>query len=114
MSGTPTPIDEYLADFPEEMQGRLSAIRDLLLEVWPGATEGISYKMPIVRPPKGWPLYFAAWKHHIGLYPVPRFEEPLEAEVAPLRRAKDSVGFPNKEPLPLDLIRRIALAAVQH
>ncbi len=113
MSDTPTTIDEYIAGFPADTQARLQAIREVLLAARPGATESISYKMPVVRPAKGWPLYFAAWKHHIGLYPVPPLDEALEAEVAPLRRAKDSVGFPNRNPLPLDLIRRIALAVDQ-
>ncbi len=84
----------------------------MLFDAWPGATEGISYQIPVVRPPGGHPVDFGAWKHHIGLYPIAKLDEPLESEVAPLRRTKDSVGLAYHEPLPLDLLRRIA-GAVQ-
>jgi uncharacterized protein YdhG (YjbR/CyaY superfamily) len=57
-------------------------------------------------------LHFAGWKQHIGIYPVPPLPEPLEAEVAPYRSGKDSVTFRHADPLPLDLISRMARAIV--
>ncbi len=110
MSDRPQTVEAYIAGFPPEIQERLRAIRRVLSDAWPDATEGISYQIAVVRPPEGRPIYFGAWKHHIGLYPIARLEEPLESEVAPLRRTKDSVGLAHREPLPLDLIRRVVEA----
>ena len=53
-------------------------------------------------------LHFAGWKKHIGLYPVPRLDEPLEGEIAPYRAEKDSVVFPHAKPVPYELIGRVA------
>lgn len=53
-------------------------------------------------------LHFAGWKKHIGLYPVPSLPEPLESEIASRRSGKDSLVFPHGEPLPVELISRIA------
>ena len=58
-------------------------------------------------------LHFAGWKKHIGLYPVPVFDDDLEAEVKPLRRSKDSVALLHSDPLPEQLISRIAHAVVE-
>ena len=60
----------------------------------------------------GYALHFAGWKKHIGLYPVPRLEPALEAEIAPYRAEKDSVVFPHAQPVPYELIGRVADAIV--
>jgi len=52
--------------------------------------------------------------HHIGIYPVHRLPSGLEAEVAPLRTAKDSVKLVHARPLPLDLLTRITAEVVDH
>ena len=57
-------------------------------------------------------LHFAGWKKHIGLYPVPTLDDPLEAEIAPYRAEKDSVVFPHAQPVPYELIGRVAEAIV--
>jgi uncharacterized protein YdhG (YjbR/CyaY superfamily) len=53
-------------------------------------------------------MYFAAWKKHIGIYPIPVLDDPLEAQVAPFRSGQDSVRFPLREPIPYALIESIA------
>ena len=59
-------------------------------------------------------LHYAGWKHHIGLYRVHPLPEAMEAEVAPLRVAKDTVKLLHSRPLPLDLVRRITTEVVTH
>lgn len=54
--------------------------------------------------------YYAGWKHHIGVYPIPPLDTELEARIAPLRAAKDSVHFRHAEPLPVELIGRLVVA----
>jgi uncharacterized protein YdhG (YjbR/CyaY superfamily) len=72
----------------------------------PEATEKISYQMPTFFL-HGNLVHFAAFKHHIGFYPVPSGIEAFAAELAPYKRSKGAVQFPLDQPLPHDLITRI-------
>ena len=49
-------------------------------------------------------MYYAAWKQHIGMYPIPAAEPALESRIAPYRAAKDTVRFTYKKPIPYELI----------
>jgi uncharacterized protein YdhG (YjbR/CyaY superfamily) len=56
---------------------------------------------------------FAAWKHHIGLYPLPAVDDALARELAPYRAAKSTVRFPLGQPMPYSLIARLVALHVQ-
>ncbi|MBG6238531.1 uncharacterized protein YdhG (YjbR/CyaY superfamily) [Mycetocola sp. CAN_C7] len=117
MATTPTSVDEYIAGFPAERQRTLRLIREAIhrgvaAASIPNESEKIRYGMPAVMLGGRYALHFAGWKKHIGLYPVPHFDGDLEAEIAPHRSEKDSVTFPWSEPVPFDLIERIAAAIV--
>ena len=64
--------------------------------------------MPAVMLGGRYSLHYAAWKKHVGIYPVATAPEPLESELAPFRAAKDSINFPYSVPIPYDLVGRIA------
>lgn len=103
-------MDDYIAGFPTEVATRLTRVRELLHAAMPDSSEQIRYGMPAVMVGPRYGLHFAGWKKHIGLYPVPVFDEPLEAEVRPYRSSKDSVHLPHNRALPEDLITRIGEA----
>lgn len=113
----PTTVDEYIAGFPPDVAQRLQRIREVIVaavESGSGAVpeQKIRYGMAAVMLDGRYALHFAGWKKHIGLYPVPTLEEPLQSEIAPYRAAKDSVNFPHSQPVPYELIRRVAEAIV--
>ena len=108
MSGSITTIDEYIDARPPEIQAILRDVRRILHEAVPGAEEKIRYDMPAIMLGGRYAIHFAAWKKHLGLYPVPVAEEPLESEIAPYRTAKDTVRFFYAKPIPYELITRIA------
>ena len=54
-------------------------------------------------------MYFAGWKHHVAVYPIPSADEAFERELAPYRAAKGTLKFPLKQPIPFDLIERVAV-----
>ncbi len=54
-------------------------------------------------------VYFAAFKNHIGFYATPSGHSKFSAELSKYKQGKGSVQFPLNEPLPFDLVRRIAL-----
>jgi len=100
-------IDEYISTFPEDVQEVLEQIRQTIREAVPEAEEVISYQMPTYRLNRNL-VHFAAHKHHIGFYPTPSGIETFKDELTPYESAKGSVKFPLNEPMPLDLISRIA------
>jgi uncharacterized protein YdhG (YjbR/CyaY superfamily) len=102
----PKTIDEYIAGFPSDIQEILEKIRMTIREAAPGAQESIKYRMPAFTL-KGNLVYFAAFKQHIGFYPVPTGIEKFKSELSEYDGGKGSVQFPLEKPIPYDLISRI-------
>lgn len=104
--------DEYIATFSGEDAEGLKAIRKAILSAVPDAEEKISYQLPAYHH-HGWIFYMAAHKNHFNLScppPSAAFEQ-FRDELAKYKMTKSAVIFPKSEPLPLDLISR--MAAVQ-
>jgi len=99
-------IDEYVRCFPSEIQKKLEEIRAAVKAIAPDAEEKISYQMPTFYL-NGNLVHFAAFKDHIGFYPIPSGIEAFEQELKEYKRGKGSVQFPLNQPLPMELIRRI-------
>jgi len=108
----PKTIDEYIAGFAPDMQAILEKIRMTIRKAAPGAEETISYQMPTFTL-KGNLVHFAAFKKHIGFYPVPTGIEHFKNELSVYEGGKGSVRFPLDRPIPFDLIRRIVEFRVQ-
>lgn len=102
----PQSIDEYIADFPADIQKKLKVLRETVKRIAPDAKEKISYRMPSFAL-NGILLYFAAHPNHIGLYPYPSALEAFKGELSKYHTAKGSIQFPNDQPLPMELIARI-------
>lgn len=111
-SAAPKSIDEYISASPAEVQPILEKIRRTLAAAAPEAQEVISYRMPAFRR-HGILVYFAAFKNHIGLYPPVRGDADLMAELARYAGPKGNLKFPLDQPIPYDLIERIALLRVK-
>jgi uncharacterized protein YdhG (YjbR/CyaY superfamily) len=102
----PQTIDEYIAGFPPEVQEILQKIRMIVREAAPDAEEKISYQMPTFYL-HGNLVHFAAFKNHIGFYPVPSGIEAFKEELSKYEGGKGSVQFPLSQPIPYDLVSRI-------
>lgn len=103
---TYTTIDEYISQFSPEVQDILKTLRKIIKELVPEAEEKISYQMPTFVL-HGNLLHFAAFKNHIGLYPMPTGVEAFKDELAKYKGAKGSVQFPLTKPIPYELISEI-------
>jgi uncharacterized protein YdhG (YjbR/CyaY superfamily) len=108
----PTTIDEYITIFPPDVRAVLEKIRQTIRTSAPEAEEIISYRMPAFRF-NGILLYFAAFKNHIGLYPPIRGDAKLMKAVSPYAGEKGNLRFPLDQPIPYDLIERIARLRVK-
>jgi uncharacterized protein YdhG (YjbR/CyaY superfamily) len=102
----PQTIDEYIAGFPPDVQDVLQKIRTTIHEAAPEAMEKISYQMPTFYL-KGNLVHFAAFKEHIGFYPVPTGIEKFKKELSVYKQGKGSVQFPLDQPMPYELITKI-------
>jgi len=99
-------IDEYIQTFPKTVQERLKAMRKTIHAAAPGAEEKISYQMPTFFL-KGNLVHFAAFKNHIGFYPIPTGILAFKKELSAFATTKGGVQFPLDRPLPLALVARI-------
>jgi uncharacterized protein YdhG (YjbR/CyaY superfamily) len=99
-------IDEYILQFPSEVQEILEKLRRVIKESAPDAKEKISYQMPAFVL-NGNLVYFAAYKKHIGFYPTPSGINAFKNELSEYKGGKGTVQFPIEKPLPYELISRI-------
>jgi uncharacterized protein YdhG (YjbR/CyaY superfamily) len=104
-------IKAYFEQFPPETRRRLLAVRQAVSEIVPEAEEAIKYQMPTFVL-HGNLLHYAAFKNHIGIYPLPQVIETLKDDLKPYKQGKGSIQFQNDEELPLELIRKIARTRV--
>lgn len=102
----PKDIDDYMAGFPPEIRELLEQIRKTIKQVAPDAQETISYGMPAFRL-NGNLVYFAAFKNHIGFYPIPAGVEKFKKELSAYKTGKGSVQFPLNQQMPLPLITKL-------
>jgi len=102
----PKDANSYIASFPKDHEALLKKVQRTIRAAAPNATEVISYNMPAYRQ-NGMLVYFAGFKHHIGLYPPVRGNAALEKAAAKYAGPKGNLQFRYDEPLPLSLITRI-------
>ena len=108
-----TTVDEYVANAPQEVQERLSQVRNAIKTVAPDAEERMSYGMPYYGY-KGRLAYFGYAKNHIGLYIPPPIIQDHKKELEAYETATATVRFPLSEELPLKLIEKLVKARVVH
>jgi uncharacterized protein YdhG (YjbR/CyaY superfamily) len=102
---SPATIDEYIAGFPHDVQQLMERIRTTIRQSAPDAEERISYQIPTFDLHGKHLVYFAAYKKHIGMYPVPMGSE-IEG-LSAYEAGKGTARFPLDQPIPFDLITRI-------
>jgi len=103
-------VDEYIAQFPEQIQERLKMLRKIIRRTFPTAIEDISYKMPAYRlqPGKRAVVFFSAFEKHIGVYAVLTPDDSkLYKQIEPYNTGTGTLRFYNDQPLPVVLIEQV-------
>lgn len=108
MSSKPETVDEYFATLPPEQAAELQTVRDAIHRGIPDATERISYSIPAVILEHRENLHFAAWKKHIGVYPVQNLSKKLEKKVEPYRKTENMLEFKYADAMPVELVEEVA------
>ena len=104
-----TTHEEYIASTPNDVQAILLKVQALVEKALPEAQRCIGYGMPAYRDGKIF-FYFAGFRKHLGVYPPLKADAALIAELAPYRNEKGNLAFKYKEPIPYELIGRVAVA----
>lgn len=102
----PDSIDEYIAGFSPVVQAILEQVRQTIHQTVPEAKETIKYDMPTFTL-GGNLVHFAAFKNHLGFYPIPMEHPDFVADFAPYKQGKGSIQFPLDQPMPLELIAKV-------
>lgn len=109
MKDTFTNFNEYFLLFPEEVQLKMEILRKAIHSQNSDLEEYIGYQMPAFKYKEKPLVYFAAYKNHIGFYPLPEAIVHFENDFIERKYkfSKGAVQFPLKEDLPLDLIEKM-------
>ena len=99
-------IDDYIAQFPSEVQEKLNGLRKVIREAAPEAEERIRYESPAFAVLENL-VRFAVHEHHIGFYTTRSGLEAFKEELAGYKTSEGTVRFPLDQPLPYDLIGQI-------
>lgn len=102
-------IDEYIAQYPGDVQTILQSIRQTIRKAAPDATERMSWNMPTFWQNKNL-IHFAAAKKHIGIYPggdVVEYFTNKTNKLSGYKTSKGTIQLPLDKPIPHELITEI-------
>lgn len=105
-------IEDYIQDMPAEGQGHLRRLYVILKSAAPEAQEAIKWGFPFFIEPR-FLFAFSAFQKHFNFTPNAEGLAPFREELASYKTNKGSLQVYYKDPLPEDLIRRIAEHRVQ-
>lgn len=99
--------DEYIVDFPKDVQVILQKIRNLVKQEVPEAKEAMIYGVPGFKYNGKNLIIYAAFKKHIGIYPEPETIEHFKKDLQDYETSKGAIKFPYEKTLPIELLRKI-------
>ena len=107
-----TSVDTYIEQAPAAGREMLKALRQLLQEVAPDASETLKWGKPAFISDTVLFVY-SAHKSHLSFVPTGPALKPFEKEIAGYTVNKDSIQIPYDRPFPSELIRKIAAYRVK-
>ncbi len=101
-------IDQYIADFPEDVQKILQQMRKTIKAVaGKDAEEAIRYGIPTFRLNNKNLVHFGGFKDHISFFPTSEPTEIFKQELKDYDVSKGTIRFELDKPIPYDLIKEI-------
>jgi uncharacterized protein YdhG (YjbR/CyaY superfamily) len=91
-------VDEYLSAFPAGTKAILKEFRKTIRQAAPQAEELISYNIPAFTL-QGRLVYYAAFKNHIGFYPVSSAIKTFQKDLSGYKTSKGN-SIPDRQTNP--------------
>ncbi len=104
-------VAAYLRAVPPAPRAALQKLRKIVKAAAPGATEGISYGIPMFKH-HGMLVGYAAFKNHCSLFMSTAITTALKQELAPYDTSKGTIRFTPDKPLPTTLVRKLVKARI--
>jgi uncharacterized protein YdhG (YjbR/CyaY superfamily) len=98
-------ISDYISGFSGDARDKLNELRRLLGESVNGGVEAVGYQMPAVKFNGRFLLYYAGWKEHVSMYPIPKGDEKYRKLIKPYAKSKGTLQFKLGEELPVAVIK---------
>ncbi len=114
----PGGVDEYIAECPKDVQGKLNKIRAAIREAAPGSTETVSYfQMPGYSYEgfdyNGMFAWFSYKKPFVRLHIRPPVIQDHKKELTGYTTTKAIVSFSAKEEVPIALVKKLVKASLK-
>jgi uncharacterized protein YdhG (YjbR/CyaY superfamily) len=107
---TPKNVEEYLSRIPDSARSTFTQLRAAIRAVVPRqASETISYGIPAFRH-NGILVWFAGFSKHCSLFPTASVIATFKDELKGYSTSKGTVQFPNDQPLPTALVKKLVRA----
>ena len=100
-------VEEYIDSQPKEQRKVLEKIRALVKSMIPKAEEAMGYGVASFKLNSKPLIYYASFKNHIGIYPVPKAEGKLAEKIKKHQTGKGTLQFPLNEPIPYGFIKQV-------
>lgn len=108
MATSRSPIEKYIVQFPAGTQKLLKQIYRTMRAELPKVDEVISYGIPTFKINGKAVIYFAGFRDHVSVYPIPRGSAAFQKQVDKYQTGRGTLRFPLDKPLPLAFIRNAA------
>ncbi len=106
-------VRTYLAALPPDARRELRNVRAAIRAAVPGAVEGFSYRIPMFRLDGRSLVWYAAFTHHIGIYPMgAAIRRDHAAALKKYAVSTGTIRFPLTNPPSAALVKKLVKARV--